>query len=143
MTTTFEAHTIDDLKKISQDFLEQFKDYNVFAFKAEMGAGKTTFISTLLKAMGVEDEISSPTYSYVNEYHSPYFGKIYHFDLYRIESEEEAYDIGIEEYLYGNSYVFLEWGEKIDNLLPENTVWIKITVHKNGSRTFEVDYDRS
>ena len=143
MTKTYHANTLSELIQVAQSFLEDFKAYKVFAFEGEMGAGKTTFISHLLKAMGVEDDVSSPTYGYVNEYFSAYYEKIYHFDLYRIESEEEAYDIGVEEYLYGSSYVFLEWAKKIYNLLPENCVWVKITVHEDHSRTFEVNYDGS
>lgn len=135
----FEAKNTEDLIKISKDFLTYTEGYNVFAFEGEMGAGKTTFIAQVLKAMGITDEVSSPTYGYVNEHHSPYYGKIYHFDLYRIENIEEAYDIGIEEYLYNDAYVFIEWAEKIYNLLPESCVWIKIKVEKDDLRSIEVN----
>ena len=93
-----------------------------------MGTGKTTFISALLQAMGVEDIEGSPTYSLVNVYESKMYGRIYHFDLFRIESEEEALDIGIEEMLYSNSYCFIEWPSKIDGLLPEDTVHVKMSL---------------
>lgn len=89
-----------------------------------MGAGKTTLISEFCKQLGVEDAPSSPTYSIVNEYFSKESGAVYHIDCYRLESDEEAYDIGIEEYLDCNGYCFVEWSEKIEKLLPENYVRI-------------------
>lgn len=135
----FRVKNIEDLIGVSQQFLEQTEGYKIFAFYGEMGAGKTTFIKQLTKSMGIEDEASSPTYGFVNEYYSPYYGKIYHFDCYRLQSEEEAYDIGIEEYLYEEVYTFIEWPEKIDNLLPENTVCVKITVDTSNERIIEVE----
>lgn len=134
----FYAEKESDLVHISTELLNTFQDESVFAFKAPMGAGKTTFIRYLTKAMGVTDEVNSPTYGFVNEYNSPYFGTIYHFDLYRIEFEEEAYDIGIEEYLYGDAKIFIEWAENIYNLLPPSCVWITITKDDQGGRLIEV-----
>ncbi|WP_299205844.1 tRNA (adenosine(37)-N6)-threonylcarbamoyltransferase complex ATPase subunit type 1 TsaE [Brumimicrobium sp.] len=135
----YHAHTEEDLIFISKDFLNLFDEHRVFAFKGEMGAGKTTFISYLAKAMGIVDAVSSPTYGYVNEYESPYYETVYHFDLYRVESEDEAYDIGIEEYIYGESIVFIEWAENIANLLPEDCVWVNITKDDQEGRVIEVD----
>lgn len=135
----YTAKNLEDLIQISTDFLNDVRGKNVFAFKGEMGVGKTTFITYLAKAMGITEVVSSPTYGYVNEYESPFFGKVYHLDLYRIEREEEAYDIGIEEYLYGENMVFIEWAEKINNLLPENCVWVKMSVDKDQVRTITVD----
>jgi tRNA threonylcarbamoyladenosine biosynthesis protein TsaE len=96
-----------------------------------MGSGKTTFISRLIQKMGYSDDVSSPTFSIINEYETSDYGICYHLDLYRIESDEEAYDIGIEEILYGKNVVFLEWPSKIENLLPENTVIVRIEVENN------------
>lgn len=135
----FYAHTEKDLIRISKDVLDLMEEHKIFAFRGAMGAGKTTFISYLAKAMGIVDAVSSPTYGYVNEYKSPYFGTVYHFDLYRIESENEAYDIGIEEYIYGDNCVFIEWAENIENLLPENCVWVNITKVDQDGREIEVD----
>ncbi len=130
---------INDIQRVATDFLNDFGHRKIFAFEAEMGTGKTTFILALLRAMGIEHPEGSPTYSLVNSYSSPMYGKIYHFDLYRIEDEEEAYDIGIEEMLYSNSYCFIEWPEKIASLLPLNTITVKMSLLDNGHRLLEVE----
>ena len=135
----FYAQNESDLIQISSEFLKLFKDHNIFAFKGEMGVGKTTFISYLAKAMGIDDKVSSPTYGYINEYESPIYGTIYHLDLYRLEGVEEAYDIGIEEYIYDKKIVFIEWAEKIGNILPNNCVWVNITKDDRDGRVFEID----
>lgn len=123
--------SLDALHNAATEFLEATKNHTIFAFDAEMGTGKTTFISAILHAMGIEELEGSPTYSLVNVYDSKMFGKIYHFDLFRIESEEEAFDIGIEEMLYSNSYCFIEWPSKIENLLPEDTLFVKMSLEGN------------
>jgi tRNA threonylcarbamoyladenosine biosynthesis protein TsaE len=121
-------HSLNDINQAAKDFINKTKGHQIFAFYGEMGAGKTTFINALLNEMGIEDHSSSPTFSIVNEYLSPKFGTVYHFDFYRIENEMEALDIGIEEIIYGDEYCFMEWPSKIENLLPENTVNVKISV---------------
>ncbi len=87
-------------------------------FEGEMGAGKTTFIKEFVKALGTNDEVSSPTFSIVNEYETDK-GKVYHFDFYRLNHEDEALDFGIEEYLYSNQYCLMEWPNKIANFIPD------------------------
>jgi tRNA threonylcarbamoyladenosine biosynthesis protein TsaE len=91
--------------------------------------------------MGVEDIEGSPTYSLVNTYDSVAFGRINHFDLYRLNSEEEAFDIGIEEMLYGGDYCFIEWPSKIENLLPENTIWVRISINDENERIISVEIE--
>lgn len=134
-----EIDSIDDLPRAAQLFLEQFDHRKIFLFSAEMGAGKTTFITALLHAMGIEEVDGSPTYSLVNSYDSVMYGKIYHFDLYRIEDEMEALDIGVEEMLYSGSICFIEWPEKINNLLPDNAIWSYIRRNEDNTRTLTVD----
>lgn len=130
--------SVADLPNAGKQFLDDFGHRTCFAFYAEMGAGKTTFISTILKAMGVEELEGSPTYSLVNVYDSPVYGKIFHFDLYRLKNEIEAYDIGIEEMLYGGGICFIEWPEKIVEMLPENTVSVYIRKNHDDSRTLNI-----
>ena len=103
-----------------------------------MGAGKTTFIKALCAELGVTDEVSSPTFSLVNEYHTSSGEKIYHFDFYRIENEEEVYDIGYEEYLYSGHRCFIEWPEMIGGLVPEDAVTIRIEETGPMSRKIEL-----
>lgn len=126
---------LDDLKRASKEFLDQINGHTKFAFSAEMGTGKTTFIIALLQALGVEDIQGSPTYSLVNSYESKMFGAVHHFDLYRIESDEEALDIGLEEMLYSDDLCFIEWPEKVDEILPEFTIWVYIRINEDNTRT--------
>ena len=108
----------------------------VFAFDGPMGAGKTTFIKKLCEEMGTTDVVNSPTFAIVNVYdvEQPYRGEVYHFDCYRLKELREALDLGAEEYLYSGNYCFIEWPEKIEALLPEETVWVKIVPMPNGNR---------
>ena len=131
--------SIDDLPRAAQLFLEQFDHRKIFLFSAEMGAGKTTFITALLHAMGIEEVDGSPTYSLVNSYDSPMYGKIYHFDLFRIEDEIEALDIGIEEMLYSGGMCFIEWPEKIESFLPDNTIWVYIRESESNKRMIQIE----
>ena len=124
-------NNLSDINQSAKEFLDLTKGHTIFAFDGEMGAGKTTFINALLDEMGIEDHSSSPTFSIVNEYLSPKYGTVYHFDFYRLENEMEALDIGIEDLIYGNEFCFMEWPSKIANLLPENTVNVKIKVDNN------------
>lgn len=105
--------------------------------KGQMGAGKTTLVNELIKRLGVEEEGSSPTFSIVNEYFSVTYGTIYHFDFYRIEDESEAYDIGVEEIFEEDAFIFIEWPERIENLIPDNIVELSI-IEENGIRHIEL-----
>ncbi|HET6991292.1 MAG TPA: tRNA (adenosine(37)-N6)-threonylcarbamoyltransferase complex ATPase subunit type 1 TsaE, partial [Bacteroidia bacterium] len=111
----------DHLVEVSQKLLEFFPEKRIFAFHGELGAGKTTFIKALCVELGVKDTMSSPSFSLVNEYHDGKENPVYHFDLYRLKSPEEALDIGMEEYLYSGNYCFVEWPERAPEILPEET----------------------
>ncbi|SEK54929.1 tRNA threonylcarbamoyladenosine biosynthesis protein TsaE [Aquimarina amphilecti] len=126
------TYTLDELSQTAQQIITNSK-CKTLLFDAEMGVGKTTLIKEICKQLGVLDTISSPTYSLVNEYKGEE-NTIYHFDFYRIQDEEEAYDIGFEEYLDTNAWIFIEWPEKISNLLPENSVKVKIELLNDGKR---------
>lgn len=135
----FTIHSLHEIQDVAARFLTELEHRKVFAFDAEMGTGKTTFILALLKAMGIEELEGSPTYSLVNSYESNMYGKVYHFDVYRLKNEEEAYDIGMEEMLYDGSYCFIEWPEKIKNLLPDNTIWVYIRKNEANERLISVE----
>ena len=119
-------NNLSELPIAAKQLLQTFPDKRIFAFIAQMGVGKTTFIKAICEELGVTDTISSPTFSIVNEYLSNKGIKIYHFDFYRIKSIEEVYDMGYEDYFYSNAYCFIEWSEKIQNLLPEGFVSIEM-----------------
>ena len=106
----------------------------VILFNGEMGAGKTTFIKSLCKILGVENPTSSPTFSLVNEYQTTTNQIVYHFDVYRLKQQSEALDMGIDEYLYSGNYCFIEWAEKIPDLIPENHSVITISTLSDGKR---------
>ncbi len=116
-------------------FLRQFGNRRIFAFYGSMGAGKTTIIKAICKALGATDIVSSPTFTLVNEYRTAGGETLYHIDFYRIKKQEEVYDFGIEEYLTGESHCFMEWPELIEEILPEDTVRIRISVGENEERT--------
>ena len=124
----FELHKISELHIAAKKILENFPENKIFAFYGQMGAGKTTFIKIICETLGVKEIVSSPTFSLVNEYISAKDQKIYHFDFYRINNISEAYDMGYEEYFYSNSFCFIEWPEKIVELLPDNFVKVNISL---------------
>jgi tRNA threonylcarbamoyladenosine biosynthesis protein TsaE len=122
---------LNALESAAKLFINTMNGHKSFAFYGEMGAGKTTFINALMREMGIEDHSSSPTFSIVNEYLSPSYGSIFHFDFYRLKDDIEALDIGVDDILYDQNYCFMEWPERIENLLPEDTVKVIITVNDN------------
>ena len=123
------------------EILKEREPRKVFAFDGQMGAGKTTFIKKLCEAMGTEDVVNSPTFAIVNVYdvEQPFKGEVYHFDCYRLKDIREAIDFGAEDYLYSGNYCFIEWPEMIEALLPEDTVWVKITAESNGDRKLTIE----
>ena len=123
------------------ELLKQSEPHRVFAFDGQMGAGKTTFIKQLCQEMGTADVVNSPTFAIVNVYdvERPYRGEVYHFDCYRLKDQSEALDFGAEEYLYSGNYCFIEWPEKIEALLPDDTVYIHITPLPDVNRNLSIE----
>ncbi|TRO66359.1 tRNA (adenosine(37)-N6)-threonylcarbamoyltransferase complex ATPase subunit type 1 TsaE [Christiangramia sabulilitoris] len=132
MELTYQLHELD----VAVDYILSNTKSKTLLFYGEMGAGKTTLIKELVKALGVADIASSPTFSLVNHYESDQ-GSVYHFDFYRIEEETEALDMGIEDYLDSGSWNLIEWPEKIENLLGENTQKLSIKVDSEDRRTLK------
>ena len=137
---TIQLKSIENIAEAAHEFVAQMGDETVYAFYGEMGAGKTTFINALCKELGVEDDTTnSPSFSIINEYRSDTTAElIYHFDLYRLESLEEAFDIGVEDYFDSGALCFLEWPERIDDILPGDTVKVTITVNDDNTRTITI-----
>lgn len=136
-----EIDGLGGIEKAADEFVRLMGDYTVFAFYGEMGAGKTTFINALSRRLGVEEDMAnSPSFSIINEYRSDTTAElIYHFDLYRLESLEEAMDIGVEDYFDSGVLCLLEWPERIEDMLPDDTVRVDIVAdHETGRRTLTV-----
>lgn len=135
MTTFIYSET--EIEQAAKFLLSNIQSQKILLFYGEMGAGKTTFVKAFCAALGVEDTVSSPTFSIVNEYHYS-GGKIFHFDCYRLKNQYEALDIGFEEYLYSGNYCLVEWPEKIPDLLPENYLEISLQVQPDQQRKLTV-----
>jgi tRNA threonylcarbamoyladenosine biosynthesis protein TsaE len=133
-------YTLELIPKIAKEIIKNAKG-KILLFNGEMGAGKTTLIKEISKQLGVKDITSSPTFSLVNEYQTNRGETIYHFDFYRINDEEEAYDMGIEDYLYNDAWCFIEWGENVQNLLPLEITNINIDIVNTNQRTIEIKID--
>ena len=131
---SIDTKSLKETNKAAISFLKEFKEERIFAFYGKMGAGKTTFIKALCQTLGSKDNITSPTFAIINEYDTPDSGQIYHFDFYRIKNIEEAMDIGIDDYLNSGDYCFIEWPEKIEELLPEELIEINIKETSPTSR---------
>jgi tRNA threonylcarbamoyladenosine biosynthesis protein TsaE len=130
-------YSLENLNKIAKEIISIVENKTLL-FYGHMGVGKTTLIKELCKELGVLDNISSPTFSLVNEYQSSKKDKIFHFDFYRITDEEEALDMGIEDYFYGNNWCLIEWPENIENLLPLDAVEIHLTILDEGKRNIQI-----
>lgn len=136
---TIHLNSITDLSRAAEEILIYSTGKRIFCFYGEMGAGKTTLIKEICKQLGVNDEGSSPTFSIVNEYKISATGnkpvKCYHFDLYRLKSESEFFDIGYEDYIFSGNYCFIEWPEKVEHLLPKEAVKVVIQSNEVTSHT--------
>ena len=131
--------SVNDLPEAADAILEALNGRSIVAFWGEMGAGKTTLIRVLCDRLGVTDTVTSPTFALVNEYYTEAGTPIYHFDFYRINRIEEVFDFGYEEYFYSGDLCLIEWPEKIEGLLPEETLSVRILITGDDSRTIEID----
>lgn len=131
------TYTLQELPAIAKELINEVSN-KVLLFYGEMGVGKTTLIKELVIQLESDDVVSSPTFSLVNEYHSRQGETMYHFDFYRIDHEEEALDMGIEDYLYANNWCLIEWPEKIKNLLPLEAVAVHLSQNEDGTRTISL-----
>lgn len=132
---TITIREISDLDRAAEEFLEKIGESRLVAFYAPMGAGKTTFTTAICRRLGVTDAVCSPTFTIINEYMTSSGEPMYHFDFYRINKLSEAMDIGLEDYLYSGCLCIMEWPENVEELLPEETLRIRIAVNPDGSRT--------
>ena len=129
-------NSLDSIHEAAKQFIAAMEDNTVFAFYGKMGAGKTTFIKAICEELGVNDVINSPTFAIVNEYRSDETGElIYHFDFYRIKKLDEVYDMGYEDYFYGEGLCLIEWANLIEEILPDT--YTEITIEKNLEKGFD------
>jgi tRNA threonylcarbamoyladenosine biosynthesis protein TsaE len=138
MKIKFECQALSDLAEAAEILTSAFSNQRVFTFYGEMGAGKTTFISAIVKELGSLDIVQSPTYSLVNEYLTEKGAQIFHFDFYRLKDEEEAFESGLMDLIDSGSWCFIEWPERIPSLLPNQFVKVNIT-QLNDVRTFTME----
>ncbi|MBO5831998.1 MAG: tRNA (adenosine(37)-N6)-threonylcarbamoyltransferase complex ATPase subunit type 1 TsaE [Alistipes sp.] len=136
MEKIIEIDSLDELDKVAKAVIESLDRRTVVALDAPMGAGKTTLVSQIAKYLGSEDDVTSPTFAIVNQYEGE--RTIYHFDMYRIDKIEEALDFGSEEYLSSGELCLVEWPEKIEALLPEDTMVVKIEILSDTARRFVI-----
>ncbi|MBI9057787.1 MAG: tRNA (adenosine(37)-N6)-threonylcarbamoyltransferase complex ATPase subunit type 1 TsaE [Labilibaculum sp.] len=136
--SVLKINSLEEINAVAKEFLSLVGDKRIFALQGAMGVGKTTFVKAICEAMGVEDTINSPTFAIVNEYHTPKEEIIYHFDFYRIDDVQEAYDFGYEDYFYSNAMCFIEWPEKIESILPQDTVEVLFEEQTDGTRSITI-----
>ena len=132
-----QASLANNLDEVSELIIKNLQGRKICILEGEMGAGKTTLIKALCDRLGVDDTVSSPTFSIVNEYNAK-GNPVYHFDFYRVKSLEEALNVGVEEYFYSNNYCFIEWPDIILDLLPTDYLMIHITFGKNDDRNYKL-----
>lgn len=135
---TITINGIEDYPQAAREFVKLLDKGRIFAFYGKMGSGKTTFIKSICEELGVKDSINSPTFAIVNEYEDRNQNTIYHFDFYRIKSIEEVYNMGYEEYFYGDAICFMEWPELIEELLPEEAVKVFVQEMDGGARSVKI-----
>lgn len=134
-----EINSLSALDSVAEQVLASLEGRTVVIFRGGMGAGKTTLISRIVRTLGSEDTVTSPTFALVNQYEGADDCRIYHFDFYRIDSIDEVFDLGYEEYFYSGDLCLVEWPEKIEALLPEDVMEVRITAPDEDSRIFEIE----
>lgn len=130
--------SLSDLGVVADKFLRLLRNKKVFAFFGSMGVGKTTFIKALCNELGVIEIVTSPTFALINEYQTDKIETIYHFDFYRINNIEEVYDFGYEDYFFSGNYCFIEWPDKVAEILPDDVVFVQMLENEDGSRTINI-----
>ena len=130
--------SLDELKDVAEAVIDSLDDRNVVALFGAMGAGKTTLISAIMEYLGSTDNVTSPTFALVNQYNTASTAPVYHFDFYRINRIEEAFDMGYEEYFYSGDLCLVEWPELVEQLLPEDAMVVKIEVLSPTKRKFTI-----
>lgn len=130
--------SLKDLPGAAREIIKEAGDQTVWLFEGTMGAGKTTLIKAICQEFAVEDNVTSPTFSLVNEYQDQHGRPFYHFDFYRIEKETEATDIGAEEYFYSGDICFIEWSSRIPNLIPDRHMRVIIETSPDQSRSIAI-----
>lgn len=133
-----EINSLSELPHVADELIESLAGRTVVLLRGGMGAGKTTLVSRVAKQLGAEDTVTSPTFALVNQYEGREC-RIYHFDFYRIDRIEEVFDLGYEEYFYSGDLCFVEWPEKIEPLIPEDAMEVRILVGEGEQRIFEIE----
>jgi tRNA threonylcarbamoyladenosine biosynthesis protein TsaE len=128
------SYRLEEIQDIAKKIVDFCGEQKIWVFKGDLGAGKTTMIKSIAKELGVEERVSSPTFSLVNEYWSDKGEVFYHFDFYRVEDPAEVLEIGVEEYFYSGQHCWIEWAEKIPGYLPPDFVLIETEIHEKGNR---------
>ena len=133
-----EIDSLSDLNRVAESIIEELGERRVVLLRGSMGAGKTTLVSRIAKCLGAEDTVTSPTFALVNQYEGANM-RIYHFDFSRIDRIEEVFDLGYEEYFYSGDLCLVEWPEKIEELIPDSVMEVRITVGEGEERIFEIE----
>ena len=131
-------YSLNEIELLAEKLVKQFESFRIFCFEGALGAGKTTLIEAICRYLGSKDPLSSPTFSIVNEYDSPK-GILFHMDWYRLKNEEEAFQIGIEDYLYSGHYCFIEWHKQAEMLIPKPFVHVTLTSLEASARSIKAE----